>query len=43
MPILLVSSSRMPKAMRHLQEDLDIMNDPLIAYNGGLIIDYEKW
>jgi len=39
-PILLVSS-RMPKAMRHLQKDLDIMKDPLIAYNGGLIIDYE--
>jgi len=41
MPILLVSS-RMPKAMRHLQMDLDIMKDPLIAYNGGLIIDYEN-
>ena len=40
-PILLVSS-RMPKAMRHLQQDLDIMKDPLIAYNGGLIIDYEN-
>lgn len=41
LPIILVSS-RMPKAMRHLQKDLDIMKDPLIAYNGGLIIDYEN-
>lgn len=40
LPVILVSS-RMPKAMKHLQNDLDIMKDPLIAYNGGLIIDYE--
>jgi Cof subfamily protein (haloacid dehalogenase superfamily) len=40
-PIILVSS-RMPKAMRHLQKDLEIMKNPLIAYNGGLIIDYEN-
>ncbi len=33
-------SSRMPKAMRHLQEELEILSDPLIAYNGGLILDY---
>ena len=40
-PVLL-ASSRMPKAMRHLQRDLDIIKEPLIAYNGGLIIDYEN-
>jgi Cof subfamily protein (haloacid dehalogenase superfamily) len=29
----------MPKAMRHLQKELNILHLPLIAYNGGLIID----
>lgn len=38
-PVVLISS-RMPKAMRHLQEELDIMKHPLIAYNGGLVLDY---
>ena len=41
MPIVLISS-RMPKAMRHLQEELDIMHHPLISYNGGLVIDYSQ-
>ena len=41
LPVILVSS-RMPKAMRHLQKDLDIMKEPLIAYNGALIIDYNN-
>lgn len=40
-PVVLISS-RMPKAMRHLQLDLDIARDPLIAYNGGLILTYEE-
>ena len=31
-------SSRMPKAMRYLQKDLAIPDQPLIAYNGGLIL-----
>lgn len=35
-PVVLISS-RMPKAMKHLQEELDILDHPLIAYNGGLI------
>lgn len=39
MPVVLISS-RMPKAMRHLQEELAIMTHPLIAYNGGLVLDY---
>ncbi|MCF6297548.1 MAG: Cof-type HAD-IIB family hydrolase [Flavobacteriaceae bacterium] len=40
-PFILISS-RMPKAMVHLQEDLNIINSPLIAYNGGLIIHNNK-
>jgi len=37
-PVILISS-RMPKAMRHLQATLGIDDTPLIAYNGGLILD----
>ena len=40
-PFILISS-RMPQAMVHLQEDLNITHLPLIAYNGGLIIDGNK-
>ncbi|MCC6411592.1 MAG: HAD family phosphatase [Saprospiraceae bacterium] len=40
-PVILVSS-RMPKAMRHLQETLGIKNQPLIAYNGGLVLLYNE-
>lgn len=36
-PIVLISS-RMPKAMRHLQHQLQISHQPLICYNGGLIL-----
>lgn len=36
LPIVLISS-RMPSAMRHLQKQLDIQNQPIVAYNGGLI------
>ncbi|MBW1298804.1 Cof-type HAD-IIB family hydrolase [Aquimarina litoralis] len=36
-PVILISS-RMPSAMKHLQEELDISNSPLICYNGGLVI-----
>lgn len=36
-PIVLISS-RMPAAMRHLQKELDIENQPIICYNGGLIL-----
>lgn len=39
-PVVLISS-RMPKAMRHLQAELDILDQPLIAYNGGLVLSYE--
>ena len=39
---VILISSRMPKAMRYLQKDLDILDSPLIAYNGGLILSKDK-
>lgn len=36
-PFILISS-RMPAAMRHLQEKMGIHGMPLISYNGGLIL-----
>ncbi len=39
-PVILVSS-RMPKAMRHIQLTLGIEHLPLIAYNGGLVWTYD--
>lgn len=36
-PFVLISS-RMPKAMRHLQSQLGNETAPLIAYNGGLVL-----
>ncbi|MDR5590892.1 HAD family hydrolase [Christiangramia sp. SM2212] len=36
-PFILISS-RMPAAMRHLQQKMNIEHLPLISYNGGLII-----
>ncbi len=40
-PIIL-ASSRMPSAMRHLQRELAIMHHPLICFNGGFVIHYEN-
>jgi Cof subfamily protein (haloacid dehalogenase superfamily) len=40
-PFILVSS-RMPRQMYHLQEDLEILDLPLIAYNGGYISHNKK-
>ncbi|GAA4276520.1 Cof-type HAD-IIB family hydrolase [Aquimarina mytili] len=40
-PVILISS-RMPSAMTHLQEELGITNQPLICYNGGLILINKK-
>ncbi|MCF6224544.1 MAG: Cof-type HAD-IIB family hydrolase [Flavobacteriaceae bacterium] len=37
-PFILISS-RMPQAMLHLQKELGINHLPMIAFNGGLIID----
>ncbi len=39
MPVIL-ASSRMPSAMRHLQQELGILKYPLICYNGGYVIHY---
>ena len=36
-PVVLVSA-RMPKAMEYLQNQLGIMHQPMICYNGGLIL-----
>ena len=40
-PFILISA-RMPSAMHHLQQDLDIQEQPIICYNGGLILDQKK-
>ncbi len=37
-PFVLISS-RMPKAMRHLQSQLGNVGTPIIAYNGGLVLN----
>ncbi len=37
----ILASSRMPAAMRHLQQELGILHQPLICYNGGYVIYYE--
>ena len=36
-PVIL-ASSRMPAAMRHLQQELGISTHPLICYNGGYVL-----
>jgi Cof subfamily protein (haloacid dehalogenase superfamily) len=41
LPIVLISS-RMPSAMNHLQKQLKITNNPIVAYNGGLIMVNNK-
>jgi len=39
---IVLISARMPKAMRHLQEDLGISDYPIVAYNGGLVLYQDK-
>ncbi|WKK87170.1 Cof-type HAD-IIB family hydrolase [Marivirga arenosa] len=39
---IILASSRMPAAMRHLQQTLEIMDQPLICYNGGFIISQKE-
>lgn len=36
---IILASSRMPAAMRHLQEQLNIPDQPLICYNGAYVVD----
>lgn len=38
---VVLASSRMPAAMRHLQKDLGISGSPLICFNGGYVIAQE--
>jgi len=40
-PMVLISS-RMPKALRHLQLEFGNVSAPLIAYNGGLVLDQNR-
>ncbi len=40
-PIIL-ASSRMPSAMRHLQETMNRLENPLICYNGGYILHCDQ-
>lgn len=39
-PVIL-ASSRMPSAMRHLQQELGVLHHPLICFNGGYVIHFE--
>lgn len=39
-PVIL-ASSRMPAAMRHLQAELGVLYHPLVCYNGGYVIRYQ--
>lgn len=39
---IILISSRMPKAMLHLQHDLGISDMPLVAYNGGLVLHQQE-
>lgn len=41
-PVIL-ASSRMPAAMRHLQRELGIEDHPMICFNGGFVIRYGKF
>ena len=41
MPVIL-ASSRMPSAMFHLQRELGIERHPLICYNGGYVLYFDK-
>lgn len=41
LPVIL-ASSRMPAAMRHLQKDLQRENNPIICYNGGFVLQPAK-
>ena len=39
---IILVSARMPNAMRYVQRDLGIEKEPLICYNGALILDNDK-
>lgn len=39
---IILVSARMPKAMRYIQKDLGIIEEPIICYNGALILEGDK-
>jgi Cof subfamily protein (haloacid dehalogenase superfamily) len=39
-PVIL-ASSRMPSAMRHLQDQLGILHHPMICFNGGYVLHFD--
>lgn len=39
---IILVSARMPQSMTYLQERLGIQNQPIICYNGALVLDGEK-
>ncbi len=39
---VILVSARMPQSMTYLQERLGILNQPLICYNGALVLDQKK-
>lgn len=39
---LILASSRMPSAMRHLQQQLGILDHPMICFNGGYVLHYPQ-
>jgi len=39
---IILVSARMPKAMRYIQRNLGIEKEPIICYNGALILDKDK-
>ncbi|MGE3824401.1 MAG: HAD family hydrolase, partial [Bacteroidia bacterium] len=40
-PIIL-ASSRMPSAMKYFQDEIGISDNPMVCYNGSLIIGYDN-
>ncbi len=40
-PVILISS-RMPSAMYHIQKACGVVNQPIVAYNGGLVVHQHK-
>ncbi|PIF00474.1 MAG: hydrolase [Maribacter sp.] len=39
---IILVSTRMPKSMRYIQKDLGIEHEPIICYNGALVLDGQE-
>ena len=39
---IILASARMPRSMTYIQKELGIENQPIICYNGALVLDGEK-